>query len=234
MQPAGWQADKRYTRSLIDDLTPAITRSTGGKLYRLRAGPCGTEGCIFYGLHPHAGRVVAKVGFRPMHLLDWKRTDYEAASMTAGDHLPGIADVHGTWQSRRTGAYLVLRERVHTDWHRFSQETGVRRQTLWRGFDALSDYGMAVESACYLDKPLPRMERALGTIRKAGLLPIARGLRALARRGVCVGYDLHPGNVGWRRSQNGTPEAVTFDIGFASSASQQPWAKGPALDAFRR
>ena len=234
MPPPGWQGDKRFVRSLVDDLTPAIARTTGGKLYRMRAGPCGTEGCVFYGLHPHAGRVVAKVGFRPVHVPDWKRTDYEAASMTTGDHLPGIADVFGTWQSRRTGAYLVLRERVHTDWGRFIRETGVRRKALWAGFDALFNYGNAMESTCYRGEPLPKMTRVLNTIRKAGLLPVARGVQALARRGVCVGYDLHPGNLGWRRARNGAPEAVTFDTGFASSPSPQPWGKGPTLDAYRR
>ncbi|MDO8672996.1 MAG: hypothetical protein Q7O66_16435, partial [Dehalococcoidia bacterium] len=156
----------------------------------------------------------------PCHAQTGQRTDYEAATPVIGKRLPGVARVHGVWHSKRTGAYAVMRERVRTTWGHYAQERKITRTAVKEGLDAVEAFGRSFITSCQAGKSYRPPGQAMAQLRSGGMLPIVDGLRALAAKGVCVGADLLPQNIGWRRGADRRPEPVMLDMGFSWPAAR--------------
>ena len=230
----GWQLDPLRVRALVEDMRPVIEGQTGARFTALRRGPCGSEGCIFYARHARYGPVVLKVGYRPYWTMRGDRPDFEAGALMVGSQPLGVVRTYGVWQSRRTKAYALLRERVHQDWCRFRRERSVQAGAFWRAMGRIYLYGVDHAKACRKGSRVVWPRRGLRQeVVAAGFGPVLAGLEAMRRRGICAGADLHEGNLGWRRGPAGRPEVVILDLGFSGpKPGRDAWPR-PSLASFR-
>ena len=210
----------KTAKAILTALKPATEAAMGGLLTDVHPIACGFEGCAFSAEHPKLGHVVLKVGRLRQDKMERydPMLDYEAAAKILRARIPGVATVHGLVTSvgtKRNAGYVLVKERVSTDWAAYTAATGVTAAQLAKGDDILSNAGVESADACNDGDPWPRVHKNhQAVLDRTGLAGVLRGVKKLKSFGICAGEDVKIENLGWRAGPSGKPEVVIIDLGY--------------------